>query len=214
MKQEAQIICSHPCEIPDLGLRLLRGEERWVSLDVAAGSADLRKEQSKGNVRVYRKPRRGLDKAPRLPQPPFVSLGRPVPRPRPEAPAPERVDVDADAIARKVKAELMGDLRPAIAEEVGRALATVQAQGGTVDQGQLETALEHVLRRLLPAGTPAPVGAPVAARKAPEEPLYMPQRIVDPDAKARIAVERRSSDGGGDVDDAAEALRAIRKRGG
>ena len=43
---EAKIICSHPCDIPDLGIiGLKRGEERWVSVAAAQASQDLTKEQ-------------------------------------------------------------------------------------------------------------------------------------------------------------------------
>jgi hypothetical protein len=224
MRLEAQILCSHPCEIPDLGLRLLRGEERWLCWQVAAGSSDLRKELAKGNVRVYRKARR--DKAPKLPQPPFVALQRPLPRPQSKAePAvEERVvepSLDIDALAMKIKTELIGDLRPAISEEVGRAVAEVQAsqasQGAPLDAGQLETVLESVLRRVLPSGSvpSAPsVSAPAVSRAAaPEDPLYMPTRLVDPETRAKITVQKQETENA-EVDEAAEALRAHRKRRG
>ena len=68
---EAQIICCEKCDIPDLGLNLVPGEEQWVSDVVARDSKDLQRAKVAGKVRVYRKTRR-MSQTPKRPAPPFV----------------------------------------------------------------------------------------------------------------------------------------------
>lgn len=64
------------------------------------------------------------------------------------------------------------------------------------------------MRRVMPAGAAQAVRADVAS----EDPLYMPGKLVDKDAKAKIEVKQTSSDeAGGDLDDAAEALRRMKR---
>ena len=78
------------------------------------------------------------------------------------------------------------------------------------DAGQLEHLLEAVLRRVMPASGGAPSQEKIVEF---EEPLYLPGKLVDKNAKARIAVrERASEEDGGDLDDAASALRKFKKR--
>lgn len=230
---EAQIICCEPCDIPDLGIvGLRRGEERWVSIAAADASSDLAKEQRKGNVRVYRKVRR-MEKAPRRPPPPFVAGSRPQVAPRLE---PEVIEkhveveriveveskIDTDELARKMKAELIGDfvpgLRAAIAEEVGKVLAArepqevpqpVPAQQPGIDAAQLENVLESVLRRV---GAPAGAGARQGSTPdGPEDPLFIPTAIVDKDAKGKITVKSKKTEGTDDLDDAQAALREMKR---
>jgi len=228
---EAKIICSHPCDIPDLNIfGLKRGEERWVSASAAQASQDLAKEQGKGHVRVYRKVRR-KEAAPRRPAPPFVAGSRP---PVPERAEPEVVEkhiervvevessVDVDELARKMKSELIGDLIPdlkeAIAQEVGRALAEhpqkapepAPAASPSMDAAQLESMLEGVLRRVGVSGGGG--GAREGSRaKGPEDPLFIPTAIVDKDAKGKISVKSKKSEGTDDLDDAQAALREMKR---
>jgi hypothetical protein len=221
---EAQVICSCPCKIQDLGLDLERGQEVWLADETARGSLDLLREQAKGNVRVMRKSRRMDRRDPvRSHPPPFVALTRPqhrAPVEQPPEPRPEVVQgppVDTDALAREVQMKIVEGLRPMIAEELGKALASQQqaevapapapAPAAQLDQAQLAGVLESVLRRVMPTG-----GAPGAAREvASEDPLYMPGKLVDKDAKAKIDVKQTSSDETSDLDDAAAALRKIKR---
>lgn len=226
---EAQIICSAPCDIPDLGLYgLQRGDERWVSDLAAKRSQDLVKEQRRGAVRVYRKTRRTEAASPRRPAPPFVAHSRPS-RERPEAPPQqqervieretvvERVEVsapvDTEALARQMKAEILGDLLPGIRavvqEEVGRAAANSGERAG-IDAEQLENVLESVMRRVMPAGAPAQGSSPQRRTEA-KEPLFIPSTIVDKDAKGRISVKSETSGETDDLDDANEMLRKMRR---
>lgn len=224
---EAQIICSSPCDIPDLGIYgLQRGEERWVSDLAAQKSRDLVKERGKGNVRVFRRSRRA-DTVPRRPPPPFVARSRPSgersaapPLPAPPEPEPviERVvvehvpsPVDAEDLARRVKSEILGELLPSIRAVVHEEMQTT-SQGASLDAGQLENVLESVLRRVMPTGM-VPAHVPKAAR-APEtdEPLFLPSSIVDKDAKGRISVKTETGGESGTLDDAQDMLREMKRR--
>lgn len=236
---EAHIICSSPCDIPDLGIfKLQRGEERWVSLMAAEKSRDLEKEQRKGNVRWFRKSRRmerqtprnpRTDAAPRPPPPPFVARSRPSGE-RPGTASPETRVVEVEKVVERVvevekpvdqealanmkaeilgdmRAEILGDMRSMIAEEVGKA-----AQSG-IDASQLESTLESVMRRVMPAGgagTPAR-GSSSETPEGPEDPLFFPTDIVDKEAKSRIAVKSEKSEETGDLDDAQALLREMKK---
>lgn len=229
---EAQIICSHPCDIPDLGIvGLRRGEERWVSVAAAQKSQDLAKEQRKGNVRVYRRARR-METAPRRPAPPFVAASRPQVREHKEPEVIEKhvevevervveAQVDTDELARKMKAELLGDLTSVIAQEVGKALAAHEPQEAPhapseaapaqpgLDAAQLENVLEGVLRRVgVSGGGGAPGGS---APRGPEDPLFLPTDIVDKDAKGKITVKSKKSESTDDLDDAQAALREMKR---
>ena len=236
---EANIRCSHPCDIPDLGIfELKRGEERWVSIALAERSMDLAKEQAKGHVHVSRKVRR-MEPAPRRPAPPFVARSRPMVRQRVE---PEVIEkhieveriveveskIDTDELARKMKAELMGDLIPGIrdviAQEVGKILASQEPQVPPepvappqpgLDATQLESVLEGVLRRVGVSG-----GGPASTARGPDDPLFIPKDIVDKNAKGKITVKSKESENTDDLDDAGAALREMkraergRKKGG
>jgi hypothetical protein len=228
---EAKITCNVPCDIPDLGIvGLRRGEVRWVTVLQAESSADLIKEQRKGNVKVNRQMRRN-HAAPRRPAPPFVAASRPPVRERAE---PEVVEkhvqvervvehtVDTDELAAKMKAELLGDLLPnlkdVIAQEVGRALAShetptpaPQRQEDGVTAGQLESVLESVMRRVMPAGGGASAVQGGSRNSGPEGPLFVPTKIVDKDAKGKITVKSAKSAEADDLDDAQAALREMKR---
>jgi hypothetical protein len=231
MTLEAQIICSAPCDIPDLGIYgLKRGEERWVSDVVASRSQDLVKECGKGNVRVYRKSRKMVP-PPRRPPPPFVARSRPsgerpdvqVARQEPaEGKVIEKIiervvevstPMDTEALARQVKAEILGDLLPGIRavvqEEMGKT-------GSGIDAGQLENVLESVLRRVMPAGGVGGGTSRTPARRSPEadEPLFIPTALVDKDAKSRISVKTETGGESESLDGAQELLREMKRRRG
>lgn len=225
---EAQIICSNPCNIGDLGIvGLKRGDERWVSVAAAERSRDLAKEQGKGNVRVYRKARR-MESAPRRPPPPFVAASRPQVHDRAGPEVVEKrveiervVEVDTDELARKMKDELLGDIKSVIAQEVGKALAAqeppapqaaVPAPEPGLDATQLENVLEGVLRRVGVSGGGSGGGGKQGSTKGPEDPLFIPTDIVDKDARGKITVKSKESEGTDDLDEAGAALREMKRR--
>lgn len=222
---EARIICSSPCEIHDLGLTLQRGEETWVAYQVALRSADLRAEIGKGNVRMSRMTRKPGQPLPRH-VPPFVALHRaPGPGVQPHAvrsveppkvDPPARPELDLEDLAQRLRAELLGDMRTTVAEEVSRAISSMPTAAG-LDPSQIGAVLEGVLRRVLPAGgaiAAAPSAARASATTSADEPLYMPTNIVDKDAKGKVVLQSQSSEETGDLDDAAAALRELKRRRG
>jgi hypothetical protein len=224
---EAQIICCRECEIRDLGLRMVPGQERWVSDVVAGNSEDLRNEQRRGNVRVYRRTR-PVTREPKRPPPPFVVRSRPPPREREEPQVVQKViervveaRIDTEEVARQVRGALLGDLREAVAEEVSRLLKAqrpsqeTQTAAVAMDVGALEQALEAIMRRLMAGGAVPSSPARPERKVEPEKPLYVPGNLVDKDAKARISVrERAQEEGGSELDDAASALRKFKRRAG
>ena len=227
---EAQIICSNPCDLPDLGIYgLKRGEERWVTVNAATSSSDLRREQRKGNVRVYRKVRHTTN-PPKRPAPPFVAGSRPMaprkPPPEPVREVPPAVPVDAEEIAAKIRSELLGELIPgireAISQEVGKAVAQSQAQAPAaapqagVDPEQLEAMLKRVVATAAGSGGSAAGSRSSSASEnsGPEEPLFIPSKIVDKDTKGKIKVKSAKSEGGDDLDEAKRALAALKRGGG
>ena len=236
---EAQIICCEKCDIPDLGLNLVPGEEQWVSDVVARDSKDLQRAKVAGKVRVYRKTRR-MSQTPKRPAPPFVLRSRPPARPHQDPQVVEKtVEVEKIVVqevdTEKLKAELRGDLlgellgdllpglRAVVAEEMGKAVAQqasqqasqqaqvpVPASAQGIDADELESVLEKVVRR---------VGVSTGGRDSrssagPEEPLFIPGKIVEKgkDMKGSISVKSTTSDEAGDVDEAQAALREMRRR--
>lgn len=195
-----------------------------MSWQAALSSADLRKEIEKGSVRVERKTRKPGQTSRHLP--PFVALNR-TPGPgvashvrasvelKVEPPKAEPVAVDVEEIARRVRDELLGDVRATVSDEISRALASMPQ---SLDATQMSAVLEGVLRKVLPAGgaaAPVASSAPRARASAPaDEPLYMPTNIVDKDAKGKVVLESQSSEEIGDLDDAAAALRELKRQRG
>jgi hypothetical protein len=235
---QAHLICCEPVDIPDLGLKLKRGEEVWLDDLVARNSSDLRRAQSTGKVRVSRSNRR-YAKPPRvLP----ASHTQPKPKPRVYAkPEPEIIertvieerivekvvtaDVDTDEIATKIRAQMLGDLREVVAQEVSK-MMTPQApqeapeaapsQAPAMDAEQMATVMEAAMKRVLASqgGGVVVTSGSSSARKTPgpEEPLYMPSNLVNKDAKAAISVKTETSKTGDELDDATAALRALKKK--
>ena len=135
------------------------------------------------------------------------------------------VEVDTDEIAAKLRAQMLGDLREVVAQEVGKIVAaqTAQeapketpAQPAPMDAEQMATVMEAAMKRVLGTqggGVVVPSGSS-AARSAPgpEEPLYMPSNLVDKDAKVAISVKTETSETGDELDDATAALRAMKKK--
>lgn len=105
-----KIRCSHPCEIEDLGIDLVRGVERCVSASVALQSKDLQREIRRGYVRVSRMGMR--HGRPQQPAPPFIELSqrqqRRVPETQADAAATLRIGID----------ELREILREVVADEI------------------------------------------------------------------------------------------------
>lgn len=220
---EARILCNESCEIKDLELDLVRGQELWIGEQLARRSKDLRYAREAGKVSVaYRvndpnKPRRHT--------PPNYQRTRPNQRLKAETPKqvvsppiPPKVErvvpkaPDSTTLIAEIKAELLGDLRGTIAQEIAKALAErPQAQNNAMTAEQMAAVMEGVLRRHGGvASSPAPSQRASQSSRDPEMPLYMPTGIVDKDAKTAISVQEEST--GGDLDESTRLLREMKKR--
>lgn len=197
---EARIECLCPeFDLRDLRLRMRRGDVEWVSEDVARRSADLALAVQSGAVSVVYARRCSVS---RFPPPPNVRVGRArrgvvtqtsQPQPtvaRAVVPVVESKSIDAKAIEE------------AIASGVARAIQGLLASGAFVPASG--------------GAAPIPATAPrtVAATASPvvaSDPVYIPTNIVPSDDATTITIAESSSEGS-DLEAAAAALKATRKR--
>jgi len=126
-------------------------------------------------------------------------------------------------LAAEIKAELLGDLKGTIAEEIAKALANQpkpeapEAPAPQLGAAELAAVMEGVLKKHMPAQTGGGVvvtsGRPRSEKTEDEAPLYMPTGIVDKDAKAAISVQSKTTKEGGDeLDENARLLREMRRK--
>ena len=221
---EAQIICNTPVLVPDLRLDLSRGEEVWIDETLARNSKDLGKALAVGKVKVFYRVRDR--KKTRRMAPPNYQRNKPKPRVVTE----EKIVVetkmekpDTAALAAEIKQELLGDLKGTIAEEIAKALAalpkpeTPEAPAPSLGAEEMAKVMEGVLKKHMPTQTggvviPSGRARPQKTEEA-EAPLYMPEGIVDKDAKTAISVQSKTTKEGGDaLDENARLLREMRKK--
>jgi len=195
--KEARIECLCPeYHITDMGIRFRRGESVWVSEEAARSSEELLLAVRSGAVSVVYARRCSVS---RSPSPPNVRLNRAQrsgfiartlssePQPTPERPdqAPPQANVDAGAI------------EAAIARGVTKAIEGLILSGALVPGGRGSSPTVVI-------GTAAPV-------VSSDAPVYIPSNIVPTGDATTITVAQTSS-GGADLDEAAAALKATRKR--
>ena len=219
---EAQILCNEPVMIPDLRLDLHRGEEIWIAETLARNSKDLGKALAVGKVKVYYRVRDR--KKTRRHAPPAYQRLKPTPRVVTEEKIVEKIVVekpDTAALAAEIKEELLGDIKGTIAEEIAKALAaqpkpeTPEAVP-TLGAEEMAVVMEGVLKRHMPTqtgGVVLPSGRVRPEKRTEDEtPLYMPEGIVDMDAKAEISVQTKTTKGGDELDENARLLREMRRK--
>lgn len=188
---EARIECRCPqFHVPDINLRLRRGDVVWVAEEIARRSVDLGIAVRSGAVSVVYSRRCTVS---RPPPPPSSRMGRII-----RSVGRTTVQVQTIPASDSVPAPTVDpkSIEDAIAKGVTRAIADLVASGV-----------------LTPGGSGAPVRvAPsvVGGAVVAEEPLYIPTNIVPAD-KANIKVAESSSEGSG-LDEAAAALKATRRR--
>jgi len=187
---EARIICLAPSvRIPDLDLVMVKDQEAYVDEPVARNSMDLQVLWRTGGVQVH-----------------FVERSktiRPVPAAAPPPPpgttrrgfsqAAERMDLDIDELARRVAERLTADARPAATNDKIDALLVMVSQ----------------LRGDLVVGGNSVQGGAVGM--VDEVPTFIPDKLVN-EGLGTIDVKSEEAPVGGDLDDAAKALRDMRKK--
>jgi hypothetical protein len=173
--------------IPDLDLDLLKGDVQFIDEEQARGSKDLAlmRRLNAVQVRWVRAGRRRVPSA--IPEPP-PRIRPNVPRAVPLVPPPVFLQ-EATPPPPGVDLELLADK---LAARLGPTLASLVAQSGQVS-------------------TTTVVRNGASGIVQPDEtPMFIPGRIVDPDAVAEIQAETSKSEGKG-VADAAAALRKARR---
>lgn len=208
-----------PVLVADLGITVTRHEAVWVTRSDLEASDCLRVLIRLGKVRVSLGERVRVSKQPpkkRLPT--FVSRSRPggkgVPPPLSEQETktevgitPEEAQAMADKAAQKAAAE-------AAQMAVSALLPAIQSiQQNPEATGDLDSRIEQAVARALgnvsfaaPSGA-APINDPTPT--GPDEPMFIPKGIVKDDAES-LTVKSDSTQSGG-LDDAASALKALRK---
>lgn len=223
---EARVEClCNEYTLPELGLKLVKGDVVWLEKGLARSSRELRLAQRnralsvrwESRCEVSRAPappwlKRKVRAFPRGPTPEAVETPPPLPR-EPVTPAPRPADVDTAEIARLAAEAAKAELRGIVREELRSALQEMPTST-TLDASTIEAALRSALSGLTlpaqPASRPTQEGVP-----GPSEPVFIPTGIVPSgsDAKAAINVATEAS-ADSSLDDAASALRAARGSSG
>jgi len=230
---EAHIKCLCPeIRIPDLGLKLLRGDEVWVDESKSRRSIDLQHARTINAVAVQWKERCRVTKSP---APPYMKRLKPnfgTPPEKPEAPTAQQ-DSANKALALEVaelKAMLQAQqaapaaIEAAVGRAVQKALAQEMAGMRVALQARQEApeaiavAVERAMQKALAGLGGGSTGAPEASAAVPavgttvssDEPLFIPTNIVDKDKQSEIAISAEESLGSS-VDAATEALKKVKK---
>lgn len=208
--------------LPDLNLKLIQGQQVWLTPKQVQLSQDLKHAKQIGAVGIKWKERARVTKPPAPPAPPpqapphFRRLTpgqhRKIDRDSPPAPVVVH-NIDPDQLTKTVKAAVAGEVSKKmeeIKEQVealkgdlaGQVAKVLAAQGQQIDQVMLEQALSKALVGVQEAQVDAPVSSDEDA------PVYIPKGMVDHEVKGKVDVKKSTSDARG----ADEALKALRKR--
>lgn len=193
--KEIRIIgnCHPSITIGDLSLTLRPGEAAFVSLERAAASRDLQWAQRSRGVFVQHIERCREKREPPPPEAPKSPL--PVTRqPSPKPPVPHQSSLEA------IKRLLVDPLR---AE-----LVALRGAPNQVSSGEIRALLDQVRAAL--ADRPRVPAGQISPSPSDDAPIFIPSHIGS-GATAEIDIVSETSHGGG-LAEAAEALKAFRKR--
>lgn len=213
--------------VEDLGLVLRVGVETWVSPEEYEASDCLRSLERLGKVRVssHQRSRTVKDPAPKSRVPPSMRLSRPrsdgmAPvlqksvEPAPEAPRGPTSD-EIQAMISSAAREAAAQAASAVAQHF---MSLPQVAPVPADHTGLEERIEAAVSRAVGAAmAEAPQGgrgyqeiSPPPSWK-PEEPLYIPSNLTGGDTTPALGLGS-STTSAGSVDDAAGALKKLRKK--
>lgn len=216
--KEARIECAiREFLVPDLKLKLRKGQVVFVDADRARRSSDLEDARRVGAVRVRFVERARMTKKPpkappRSPPPPNVRLSRKVRRTTPVLDPTPAASVDMDEVRRVAREAAEEGTAKGVEEGIRRALDSYVSQPtNAVTTENLKAALVEVLGGLNLGGGGAPAAAPSSKTKGPDEPVFIPKDIVSKGDKTELNVGSESSDAG-DLDAAAAALKAAKPK--
>lgn len=212
-----RIESTQPIFIEDLKLRVYPGTPTWVEPEVANRSHCLAQLVRLGKLKVSQGQRCTVAKDPsRVPyragrmsrpnkggmQKPFGGGPQSPPKPQPTGMTPEQAEQLAAQAAAKA-AELVAQK---VVQQVVDSVSASQPQGND----DLEAKIQRAVAAALAAqGGGHTTGGSSGTFTGPEEPVFIPTGIVQDDASELKVSSSTSSSG--DLDDAAKALRALRK---
>lgn len=211
-----RIESTQPIFIEDLKLRVYPGTPTWVEPEVANGSHCLAQLVRLGKLKVSQGQRCAVAKDPsRVPyragrmsrpnkggmQKPFGGGQQQPPKPQPTGMTPQEAEQLATQAAAKA-AELVAQK---VVQQVVDSVGVAQPQGND----DLEAKIQRAVAAALAAQGGSVSGGSSGTFTGPEEPVFIPTGIVQDDASELKVSSSTSSSG--DLDDAAKALRALRK---
>lgn len=216
MSQQIRLDADQPVWVEDLGVRVGPGPV-WVDKTAAQESACLQALLKLKKVRQSAGARCRVSKDPPK-KPPVhavhLSRNQGLNRHRGQKPPPKVAGLTPEEAQKMVADAAAAAAQQAIASMAPMMQSMMTAAQGSPDASALEDRLEQVVTKVLgnvQIGT-APAGSRgVDSFDGPEEPLFIPTGIVRDGAES-LDVQSESSEGGEGLDDAASALKALRKR--
>lgn len=216
MSQQIRLDADKPVWVEDLGVMVGPGPV-WVDKRAAQASACLQALLKLKKVRQSAGARCRVSKDPPK-KPPVhsvhLSRNRGLNRHRGQQPPPKIDGLTPEEAQKMVAEAATAAARQAIASMAPLMQSMMDAAQATPDASALEDRLEQVVTKVL--GGLRIRGASGGAAEGesfdgPEEPLFIPTGIVRDSAES-LDVQSESSGGGEGLDNAASALKALRKR--
>lgn len=213
-----------PTPIQDLGITVGPGPV-WIEQEDLQRSTCLQTLIRLGHVRVSSNPRCRVSKDPPKPKVHTVGMSRPSKVPRAHVSHTTTHHTTSEVIKEGVTAEQAQEMvNKAAAEGASQAIAamTAQLQGIIGQASQPTAAIEQVVQQAVSQALasaqisrsgPAPLSGSSddLVVNGPEEPLFIPTGIVRSDTE-NLKVQSDSSADAGGLDNAASALKALRKK--
>jgi hypothetical protein len=210
-----------PTPIQDLGITVGPGSV-WIEQEDLERSTCLQALIRLGQVRVSSSPRCRVSKdPPKKAKVHTVGMSRPSKVPRSQTIHKTTHHKTTEVIKEGVTAEQAQDMvNKAASDAAAQAIAAVTAQFQQMMERSLPNpnpegiseAVERAVAQVLETHRPGPSSAFVGSGvNGPEEPLYIPTGIIRSDTESLEVQSDSSADAGG-LDDAATALKALRKK--
>lgn len=220
-----RVDADQPVRIDDLGVSVGPGSI-WITPEEYKGSTCLQALLRLGKVRVSSSQRCRVSQDPPKKKPPHtVSLSRPSKVPR--GIATHTHHKTTEILKEGVTAEQAQDMvNKAASDAAAQAIAAMTAQMqdfiAQSNVGEARPGIEQIVQQAVSQALhSSQIARPVSAAlsgsgdvlivNGPEDPLFIPTGIVRADTKSLSVQSGSSSDGGG-LDDAATALKALRKQ--
>jgi len=207
---KTRIESTEPIFIEDLKIRVIPGTPTWVEMDVARKSMCLAQLVRIGKLKVSTGKRCAMSKDPprvpyragRLSRPNKGGMQKPfgnnqaAPKPQAGGMSPQ----EAEALAAQAATKAAALVADTVVQQV------LQQVAPAAPQEDLETKIQRAVAAALSSQG---MGGTNFASAGPEEPVFIPTGIVQDDASELDINSSTSSSGG--LDEAAKALKALRK---